>query len=85
MTESAADSKSDERADGRENPFKRFVSHRTHTNEDLGVDHIFVKPEGQLSPEEQALELTRITLRSSPSTIGTVTTSVSTSAASSAT
>ena len=83
MTESAADSKSDERADGRENPFKRFVSHRTHTNEDLGVDHIFVKPEGQLSPEEQALELTRITLRSSPSTIGTVTTSVSTSAGSS--
>lgn len=35
---------------------KRFVSHRTHTNEDLGVDHIFVKPEGQLSPQEFALE-----------------------------
>jgi hypothetical protein len=35
---------------------KKFVSHRTHTNEDLGVDHIFVKPEGQLSPQEFALE-----------------------------
>ena len=23
----------------------RFVSHRTHNNEDLGVDHIFIKPE----------------------------------------
>ena len=24
---------------------KKFVSHRTHRNEELGVDHIFVKPE----------------------------------------
>jgi hypothetical protein len=27
---------------------KRFVSHRTHTDEDLGVDHIFIKPEERI-------------------------------------
>lgn len=26
-------------------PAARFVSHRTHNHEDLGVDHIFIKPE----------------------------------------
>lgn len=31
---------------------QKFVSHRTHTNEDLGVDHIFVKPEEPMSLQE---------------------------------
>jgi hypothetical protein len=38
---------------------RKFVSHRTHTNEDLGVDHIFIKPEGILSGQELALEASR--------------------------
>ena len=48
--------------------FHKFVSHRTHTNEDLGVDHIFVKPEGLLSPLEKVIELSRLNSASSPMT-----------------
>lgn len=81
MTEGTANSKSDGRAGGDDVPLRRFVSHRTHTNEDLGVDHIFVKPEGQLTSEELALELTRITSRSSTSMIRRAPTIISTSAA----
>jgi endonuclease/exonuclease/phosphatase family metal-dependent hydrolase len=33
-----------ERSDGQSNEKKKFVSHRTHKCEDLGVDHIFVQP-----------------------------------------
>lgn len=44
-------------------PMKRFVSHRTHTNEDLGVDHIFVRPEGPLTLEELAQETSRISMK----------------------
>ena len=29
---------------------KRWVSHRTHRAEELGVDHIFVKPEVEIGP-----------------------------------
>lgn len=48
--------------------FHKFVSHRTHTNEDLGVDHIFVKPEGLLSPLEKVIELSRLNSAPSPLT-----------------
>lgn len=30
----------------------RFISHRTHRSEDLGVDHIFVRPEAHGGPDE---------------------------------
>ena len=33
------------RGHARSSPAARFVSHRTHNHEDLGVDHIFIKPE----------------------------------------
>ena len=57
---------------GKDEPMRRFVSHRTHTNEDLGVDHIFVRPEGTLTLEELTQEAARISRKSSPKTPSTL-------------